>query len=75
MVCVNITDSMDNNSVSGKRRSVCNYPIWKNKPDTSCPLKLEVYEDQSSDGASSEALEIVTSDNEVTESSGRDLKR
>jgi hypothetical protein len=75
MVCVNINDSMDNNSASGKRRSVSNNPIWKNKPDMSCPLKLEVYEDQSSDGGSSEALEIVTSDNEVTESSGRDVKR
>jgi hypothetical protein len=75
MVCVNINGSMDNNSVSGKRRSVGDCPIWKNKPDTSCPLKLEVYEDQSSDGASSEALEIVTSENEMVELSGRDLKR
>jgi hypothetical protein len=75
MVCVNINDSMDNNSVSGKHRSVSDCPIWKNKPDTSCPLKLEVYEDQSSDGGSSEALEIVTSENEITELSGRDLKR
>lgn len=75
MVCVNINDSMDNDSNNGKRRSVGNYPIWKNKPDMSCPLKLEVFEDQSSDGCSSEALEIVTSENEVTESSGRDVKR
>ncbi|XP_023712156.1 GON-4-like protein isoform X2 [Cryptotermes secundus] len=75
MVCVNINDNMDNNSVSGKRRSVDDCPIWKNKPDTSCPLKLEVYEDHSSDGVSSEALEIVTSENEMTELSGRSPKR
>jgi hypothetical protein len=75
MVCVNINDNMDDNSVSGKRRSVGDCRIWKNKPDTSCPLKLEVYEEQSSDGTSSEALEIVTSENEMPESSGRDLKR
>lgn len=74
-MCININDSMDNNSVSGKRRSVGDCPIWKNKPDTSCPLKLEVYEDQSSDGGSSEALEIVTSENEMAELSGRDVKR
>lgn len=74
-MCVNINDIMDNNSLSGKRRSVDGCPIWKSKPDTSCSLELEVYEDHSSDGCSSEALEIVTSENEMAELSGRDLKR
>jgi hypothetical protein len=70
-----ISENEPYQKIIGKRRSVGDCPIWKNKPDTSCPLKFKVYEDQSSDGGSSEALEIVTSENEMTELSGRDPKR
>jgi hypothetical protein len=66
---------MDRDFGAGGRKSVGGCPIWKKKADESCTLNLEVYEEQSSDGGSSEALEIVTSENEVMESSGRNNKR
>jgi hypothetical protein len=68
-------DGMDKNFDAGEHRLVGGCSIWKKKADESCTLNLEVYEEQSSDGGSSEALVIVTSDNEVVESSGRDNKR
>lgn len=75
MVCVNMSNKMDGNFDAGGHKSVGGCPIWKKKADESCTLNLEVYEEQSSDGGSSEALEIVTSENEVVESSGRDNTR
>jgi len=66
---------MDSNFDAGGHKSVGGCPVWKKKADESCTLNLEVYEEQSSDGGSSEALEIVTSENEVVESSGRDKRR
>lgn len=75
MVFLNITNNMDNYSHTEERRSLGDCPIWKNKTDESLTLKLEVFDDESSDGGSSEALEIVTSENEVAESSSREHKR
>jgi hypothetical protein len=75
MVFVNSNDSMDNYSDAEQHRSLGDCPIWKNKADDSLMLNLEVYDDESSDGGSSEALEIVTSENELTEPSGREHKR
>jgi hypothetical protein len=75
VVCVNINDIMDNCSDAEERRSVGICPIWKNRTDEPLSLSLEVYDGVSSDDCSSEALEIVTSENEVAESSGREHKR
>jgi len=72
---VNINDSMDNYSESEEHRSVGGCPIRKIETDEPLTLNLEVYDEESSDGGSSEALEIVTSENELAESSVRDLKR
>jgi hypothetical protein len=66
---------MDNYCDAEEHRSLGDCPIWKNKTDDSLTLNLEVYDDESSDGGSSEALEIVTSENELAESSGRERKR
>lgn len=74
-MCVNINDIMDNYSDAEERRSVGISPIWKSRTDEPLSLSLEVYDGVSSDDGSSEALEIVTSENEVAESSGREHKR
>ncbi|KAJ4437019.1 hypothetical protein ANN_17151 [Periplaneta americana] len=66
---------MDTYSDAEDGRSQGECPHWANRANESLTLNLEVYDEESSDDRSSEALEIVTSENELAESSGREHKR